>query len=179
MRAPLRNALTAAVVTAATGFLAAPAPVHAQEQEDEGPAPRYVTATVFDVPLDAREKVFPYMQEYVLPGMQLNPNVVNFRLLIHNWGSDASEVVFLTEYASFDDINAPCGTPCDEYFEEHPQPEEGDPGYEEFQEVQAMYLKYFSGHHDEIFMAPMDLAVVDGEVQGTVGPPEEDEGMDG
>lgn len=174
MRALLRSAMTVTATAVVVSLFAAPA--WAQAQEEEGPEPRYVTATIFDVPLEHRDEVFPYMEKYVLPATQLNPHVLNFRMLIHNWGSNASEVVLLSEYASFTDIGAECGTPCEEYFDAHPMPEEGDEGYEEFEKVQSMWLKYFSKHHDEIFLAPMEIAVVEGEVQGTVGPDEEEGG---
>lgn len=145
----------------------------AQEEEDEGPGQRYVTVTIFDMPLQIRDKVIPYMQKYVVPYFKLNPNIVTFRVLVHNWGSNASEMVYYSEYEEFEDINADCGQPCEDYEKEHPEPEEGDEGYEEFIEARDLYTKYFSGHHDEIYSVPMEAGKTEGEIIGTVGPPEE------
>lgn len=172
-----RIAHLAILTTAVVSLLGAPAVGLAQEQqeEEEGPGTRIVTATIFQVPFAERSKVFPFMREYFLPGIQLNPNVLNFRLLVHNWGSDASQVVLLSEYASLADIEAECGQPCEDYQAAHPEPEEGTPEREEFEERQAAFSKYYTRHRDEIYLANMEVAKVEGELMGPVGPPPEAE----
>ena len=155
--------------------LGAPAVGRAQQEEEEGPGTRVVTATIFQVPFTERSKVFPFMREYFLPFTQLNPKVLNFRVLVHNWGSDASQVVLLSEYASFADIEAECGQPCEDYQTAHPEPEEGTPEREEFEERQAAFSEYFGHHRDEIYLANMEVAKVEGELMGPVGPPPETE----
>lgn len=158
--------------------LSAPAALLAQEEE--GPGSRIVAVTSFQVPFGDRSTVIPYMVEYFLPGMQLNPNVIGLRVLFHNWGSDASQVIIVQEVEDFSDIEADCGQPCDDYFAEHPTPDEGDEGYEEYQEALELFNKYYAYHKDEIYVSPMFVAKVEGEMVGTVGPPpQEDEGDEG
>ncbi|PSQ51115.1 MAG: hypothetical protein BRD28_06095 [Bacteroidetes bacterium QH_10_64_37] len=152
----------------------------AQAQEEEDPGERYVALTTFEVPLHVRDTVIPYMQEYVVPLQRLNPNVVTFRVLAHRWGSDASQIALYREVEEFADVDSlsveDCGQPCEEYMKEPPEPEEGDEGYEEFQEAEQLYQEYNSDHQDQIYWAPMEAAKTEGEIHGTVGPPEEDEG---
>ncbi|MDX1673032.1 MAG: hypothetical protein R3211_11880, partial [Balneolaceae bacterium] len=140
-----------------------------QESEEE-PGERFAAVTIFDVPLHVRDKVIPYIIEYVEPGMRLNPNVVTFRVLIHRWGSNGSQMIYYREYENFGDINAECGAPCEEYRKEHPAPKEGEEGYEDYKEAQKLYDKYFSDHHDEIYWIPMEAAKTEGKNIGTVGP---------
>lgn len=161
------------------GALAPPALAQEEEPEEEaeeGPGQRYATVTTFELPLKVRGQVVPYIQEHVVPLQRLNPHVVTFRVLTHNWGSNASELVFYAEYEEFADIDADCGQPCEDYREEHPTPEEGDEGYEEFQEAERLYQEYYGEHRDEIYAVPMEAAKTEGENLGTVGPPEEEEG---
>ena len=148
-------------------------------QENEGPGSRVITVTRFDVPFKDRSTLIPWMQEYVLPFTQLNPKIRNFRVLFHHFGSDPSQIVILAEYDDFADIEA-CGAPCKEYMEAHPHPEEGDEGYEEDQAASELFSKYYGKHQDDIYTAPLEFAIVEGEPQGTIGPKpdnEEDGGM--
>lgn len=141
----------------------------AQAQEAEIPT-RVVAVTTFDVPFLDRAQVVSFLEEYFLPGYQLNPNVKNFRMLTHNWGSNASQVILVAEYDSFAAIDAECGQPCDAYFEQHEAPEEGEAGYAEYQEKADAFSKYYAAHSDEIYSTNMNRAVVEGRMQGTVGP---------
>ena len=150
----------------------------AQDGDDEGPGNRIVTVTSFSLPFQHRSTVIPWMVKYVLPGTQLNPAVITSRLLFHNWGSDAADVVLVAEYADWADIDADCGQPCDDYDAANPEPEEGEEGYEAYEEAQALFSKYFSRHRDEIYAAPMGMAKVEGEMMGPVGGPEDDEDDD-
>jgi len=140
---------------------------------DEGPEPRVMTVTTFDVPWQDRGEVFPFMRKYVLPTTQLNPKVINFRVMIHNWGSDASQVVIAAEYARFEDIQAECGQPCDDYEKAHAAPKEGEDGYDAFVQARDLFLKYYGRHRDEIYVSFMDGARVEGTMMGTVGLPED------
>jgi hypothetical protein len=135
-----------------------------------------VTATSVEVPFgDDRAKFISFLEEYFLPGIQLHPKVKNFRMLNHNWGSNASAIVLVAEYDTFADIEAECGQPCDDYFAQHEAPEEGDAGYEEYQEKLAVFNKYYAKHSDEIYSTNMNRAVVEGRMQGRVGPAAESE----
>lgn len=169
-KARLCTVVCAAAVGAA---LALPATGHAQEEE--GPGTRVFTVTSFDVPFNDRPVVFPYMIEQVFPASQLNPKVINFRVALHNWGSDASQVLMISEYSDISEIESDCGKPCDDYFDAHPAPKEGEEGYEDYQKAQQLFNKYYAHHSDEIYVSPMDLAKVEGEMMGTVGGAEEGE----
>lgn len=151
-------------------LVAAPAAAQQGEQQ-QAPSPRVVTVTSFDVPYQARAKVFPFMREYVLPATQLKPKVLNFRVMLHNWGSDAGQVVMVAEYASFADIEAECGKPCDDYYAAHPEPKKGDDGYDAYVEARDLFSRFYGHHHDEIYQSFMNGAVVEGKVMGRVGPP--------
>ncbi|HYO46183.1 MAG TPA: hypothetical protein VEY33_05790 [Gemmatimonadota bacterium] len=150
---------------------------HARAQEEAEPPTRIVTATSFKVPFGAdRGNVIAFLTEYFMPLYQLNPNVRNFRLLNHRWGSDAMDFLIIAEYDDLAGIEAECGQPCDDYFAQHEAPEEGEPGYEEYREIEDAFTKAYQNHHDEIYVTRMDRAVVEGQMQGTVGPvPESDD----
>ena len=150
----------------------------AQAQEED-PGTRSVVIATFEVPYHVRDKVVPYIQEHEVPLQRLNPNVLTYRVLVHRWGSDGAELAYYWELEELADIDSlgveDCGQPCEEYRKEHPEPEEGDERYEEFKEAERLYQKYYSSHRDEIYVAPMEAAKTEGEIHGTVGPPEEDE----
>lgn len=148
-------------------------PQLAVAQDDDGPGTRTVTVTSFDVPFGQRGPVMDFIVNRLLPGTQLNPHVLTSRVLFHAWGSNADQIVMVVEYASLADADADCGQPCTDYFDANPEPEEGDDGYEEFVEGRDAFLKYYSRHTDEIYVAPMGLATTEGEVLGDVGTPDD------
>lgn len=163
--------LSGGLVCLVFGLVGADA-AHAQEQqEDEGPGMRYVTVTSFEVPFNDRPQVFQHILTRVLPATKLNPNVVNSRVLLHNWGSNASQVVMVAEYESWDAIEAECGQPCDDFYESNPVPEEGEEGYEAYRERLELFNEYYAKHRDEIYTSPMGGAKVEGELMGPVVPP--------
>lgn len=144
----------------------------AQETEPE-PEFRYITFTSFDVPFGERSTVIPFIEERFLPGILLDPKVKNFRMMTHNWGAKADEIVMIIEYENFEDIQGECA-PCDAYYEENPEPEEGDEGYEEYQEALDAFNRAYEKHRDEIYVARVDRrAILEGQRQGDVGAPEE------
>ena len=158
--------VTVAVLAVAVGS--------AQAQQAQNPT-RYVAVTTFDVPFTDRAKVVSFLEEYFFPGYQLNPKVRNFRMLTHNWGSNASQIALVAEFDTWGDIEADCGQPCDDYYAQHEAPEEGEAGYEEYREKSDLFSKYYAHHADEIYATNMNRAVVEGKMQGTVGPaPQED-----
>lgn len=159
---------TLIVAVFATLALSAFGPRNAEAQT--APTTRIVTSTSFNVPFQDRAKFFAFANEYFIPAVQLHPKVLNFRLLNHNWGSDGSQIIMVAEYASFNDIEADCGKPCDDYFAAHEAPEEGDAGYAEYQENLAVFNKYYSTHSDEIYATNMNRAVVEGRRATLVGP---------
>lgn len=170
-KARMCTVMCAAVVGAALAL-----PTGAVAQEEEGPGQRVMTVTSFDVPFNDRNVVLPFMMERIVPGTQLNPKVINFRVSFHNWGANADQVLMIAEYADFADIESDCGQPCDDYYDANPAPEEGEQGYEDFQKAQRLFNKYYAHHSDEIYVSPMGVAKVEGEMMGPVGGPEEEEG---
>jgi hypothetical protein len=164
-----RTALAACVCALAT--LVTFGYARAQEQE---PPTRIVTVTSFKVPFgEDRGNVIAFLTEYFLPGYQLNPHVRNFRLLNHRWGSDAMDFMIVAEYDDLAALDAECGQPCDDYFAQQ-VPEEGGEGTR-FRELQNAFNSAYQNHHDEIYVTRMDRAVVEGQMQGTVGPVAEDD----
>ena len=157
-------------------WIAASEPLLAQDGDD-GPGTRIVTVTSFDVPLGKRGDFMRFYRSRIAPASQLNPLVLNHRVLFHRWGSDAANMAVVNEYASFADIEADC-QPCDDWNDANPIPEEGTPEREEFDEMGEMFTKYYSHHHDEIYAAPMVFAKVEGTNMGPIGTPPDDDNDD-
>lgn len=151
------------------------APTSAFAQDDEGPENRVMTVTKLHVPFAARSTLVPWMQKYFFPAWQLNPNIINFRLMWHFWGKNAADMVLVAEYANWEAINADCGQPCDDWDEANPTPEEGEAGYEEYAKGLEMFQKYYGHHGDEIYTVIMDGSRVEGAIVGTVGPSDDDD----
>lgn len=148
-------------------------PAEAQQQNS-----RYVVVTSFDLPYGPdRGKALSYMNEYFLPGSQLNPRVRNSRVMIHQWGKNAMQVVLVEEYDNWNDIMAPCGQPCDDYNAQNAPPEEGEAGYAEYQEMVDVFFEAFSTHSDEIYTTNMNRAVSEGTRPALIGaaPPAADD----
>lgn len=76
----------------------------------------------------------------------------------------------MAEFDTWAAIEADCGKPCDDYYAAHPDPEEGDADYEAYRNGQAVFNKYYASHRDEIYSTNMDRAIVEGVMQGRVGP---------
>ncbi len=158
--------------------LAAVGSARAQNAQSPTPEIRYISVTSFDVPYGDRAVLVPWMEEYVLPYTQLNPKVLNFRYLTHDWGSDGSQVVLVAEYANFGDVNSDCGDACKAYNDAHKAPKKGEAGYDKYHAGEELFNKYFSKHSDEIYVTNMRRAVVNGKPMGTPGPqPASDDGM--
>lgn len=164
---PLAAAVALGLVVASTTSLTAQ-----EEAEAEEPGQRIVAITTFSIPHHVRDEVIPYMRRYVIPQNQLNPNVITFRLLIHRWGGDGTEMAFYREYADMAALDAPCGEPCATFRENHPEPEEGDEGYEAYQEAQRLWDKYFGPHEDEVYWTPLSEDRTEGEATGPIWPEE-------
>lgn len=173
------SSIRTCVSVGAAAALFAAVPGNAPAQEQEGPGSRVMTVTTFDVPIQHRSTVMPFIVQRVAPATQLNPRVLNFRIMMHNWGGNAAEVIMISEYADIADIEADCGQPCEEYFEANPDPVEGDEGYEEFQKARQLFQEYYSAHRDEIYSTPMMVAKVEGKMMGRVGGPEQGGGGSG
>ncbi|MEN8375350.1 MAG: hypothetical protein ABFS34_07875 [Gemmatimonadota bacterium] len=139
-------------------LLLIPIGVTAQDDDDdEGPEIRYLTTSQFHLAYgDDRQAVMWWVDSVSVPINEMDPNVLWSRVAVHNYGPNGGDVVFMSEYADWASINAPC-EPCDEWFEER-QPEEGTPEREEWDANLATFLKYYSTHEDQIFSINMDRA---------------------
>jgi hypothetical protein len=170
-----KTAWVAFALVMVVGLIGAPA-VFAQD--DDGPSNRIMTVTTFKMPFGDRGTVLPWMEQYFHPNALLNPNVINYRWMVHNWGSSAAAVVIAAEYADWADIQAECGQPCDDWQEANPVPDEGTPEREEYDKAQALFNKYYAHHSDEIYVSLMEEAKTEGRVVGTVGRGEDDDDDD-
>ena len=96
-----------------------------------------------------------WVRDVMVPLTKLNDAVVSYRVANHAYGT-GGQVVFITEYASWDAINAPC-EPCNAAFEEM-RPEEGTPEREVWDENLAAFLAAYSHHQDETYAVNMDTS---------------------
>jgi hypothetical protein len=140
----------------AFALLTIPDASHAQD-DDAQPEFRYVTTSSFRVPFgDERQRAMVWIDSVMVPTARLIPNVLAFRVATHNWGSNSNDIVLMTEYPSFEAINADC-EPCAEWFETR-QPAEGTPERETWDGWLADFLTAYSGHRDEIYVVNMNRA---------------------
>ena len=133
-----------------------PASLPGQQAETE-PEIHYLAVATFHVPFnDDRAKVLWWIDSVMVPTNKMNPDVLSFRMGNHIYGSRGGDMILMTEYADWPAINADC-EPCSAWFENR-QPAEGTPERETWDEALAMFLKYFTGHHDEIYTINMARA---------------------
>jgi hypothetical protein len=135
-------------------LVAAPGNALAQDDGEMPPTIHYVTTSTFHVTYgDALTPVMEFIREVMVPANRMNPDVVSFRVAQHSFGT-GGEVVLITEYASWDAINATC-EPCDAAFEEW-QGEEGSPQREASDAKLEAFLAEYSVHQDEMYTVNMD-----------------------
>ncbi len=143
-------------LTALTAVLAL-GPLSAVAQQADEPETHIMTITTFYVPLGLeREAVMDYIDEYVVPPAKGDPNVLGFRVAVHNWGTNQRNVWLMTEYESLAALDA-SNEWGNAWFEEN-YPEgsaEREAADKAFEEV---YAPYFSKHTDNIVVVNMDRA---------------------
>ncbi len=148
----IRYALGALALT----LFAIPAPVLAQD--DEEPEVRYITTSSFDVPMGPeRQKVMTFIRNVMAPMAKVNPNLLSFRVAIHDYGTDSRDIVLIREYASWAAIEADCGKPCDDLGEKI-RPAEGSDEAKAWQEAWQAFRDHYAQHRDEIYTYRVDLA---------------------
>ena len=141
-----------------TALVALPAVLTAQD--DEPPETRVLTISTAHMPSPGpeRQKLLRFIDRVIAPQARNNPNVLFYRVATHYWGSNSGDIVIVAEYADWASVEAPCGTPCQEWAEAN-IPEEGTPEREEFDEQAAAWRKYYLGKHsDEIYSVNMRRA---------------------
>ncbi len=147
--------LTLGAMACILGLAAAPVPAAAQAGQQAAPEMRYVTVTAFRVPLGPdRGAVMQWIEKWMVPPARLNPNVLSYRVAGHNYGNNASDVMIIAEYPSWEAIEADCA-PCDEWFRANPFPKEGTPERKAHDEMLATFLKYYSTHADQLLQVNM------------------------
>ena len=118
---------------------------------------RIVTISSFRVPLGTdRQAVLDYMGKWMVEPARLNPNVLSYRIIQHFYGSNASDMAIVAEYPNWAAITADCAA-CDAWFQAN-MPPEGTPERKAVDEAQALFLKYYGTHTDQIYNANMALA---------------------
>jgi hypothetical protein len=145
------SARTRSIAVAVVGLWVVPAAVVAQA----APAPEvhYLTVTRFQAPQGAdRDKVMMWIDTVMVPQARINPNVTSFHVANHNWGANSNEIVLISEYPSWAAIEAECA-PCDKWNEEN-EPKAGTPEAKKWEEIGAVFGKYYGGHADEIYAIP-------------------------
>lgn len=121
------------------------------------PELRYVTTTRFEVPAGPeRQKVLMWIDSVMVPQARMNPNVLEYRVIIHNWGHNSNDVLIVAEYPSWTAIEAPCPA-CDKWAQSQER-KAGTPERAKWDELGSTFGKYFAGHVDEIYVADMSRA---------------------
>lgn len=149
MSRPTAVFLAAVSLASVSGLRAQAAPAQAEF--------RVLTISSFRVPLgEDRTRVLEYMEKWMVPPAKMNPNVLSYRIGQHWYGSNSSDVVIVAEYPNWAAVTATC-QPCQEWTQTN-TPKEGTPERQAFNEAQALFLKYYSTHADQIFTMPTRLA---------------------
>jgi hypothetical protein len=149
---PARQCLAAAMTVA----LATTA-ISAQAAQQQAPAMHVITISSFKVPLgEDRQKVVDYLRKWMVEPARMNPHVLSYRVIQHMYGSDAGDVAIMGAYENWAAVTAPC-EPCNAWMQQN-LPAEGTPARKAVDDAQALFLKYYSNHSDQVFVSPLDLA---------------------
>jgi len=152
----MRMLTTTLLALTAGALTAAPA---AAQAAAAGQQPNFhvVTVSTFRVPLGPdRPTVIGYIRKWMAGPAKLNPKVVSYRVLQHWYGANAGDMAIAVEYASWADVTAPC-EPCQQWFQEN-MPAEGTPERKAVDEAQALFIKYYGSHQDNIYTMDMSMA---------------------
>ncbi|HKY59653.1 MAG TPA: hypothetical protein VJP59_01460 [Gemmatimonadota bacterium] len=134
-------------------ILGVPGTTLGQEQE---PEIRTLTITAFTIPLGQGEKFNEYVDTYIIPSAQADPNVLSFRFARHHYGGGKANAWFIAEYASLEGLYQSEEFQNNWYEEHFP---EGTPEREAADKAtQEDFLPFFSDHSDEIASVNMNRA---------------------
>jgi hypothetical protein len=155
MKVPTRMSAAALFIAAAC----APAIGHAQTSAQE-PAQevRFVTVSKFAMPHDTTQRrlVMMVIDSIMVPQARMDPNVLSYRVLTHNWGADSNDILIMVEYPSWAAIEATCAA-CDEWIQSK-TPAVGTPERARWDAMGAAFQRAYQGHSDEIYSAQMRRA---------------------
>ncbi len=134
-----RFTVLAALLMAAAALTLAPAPVLAQDDEEE-PDINYITVTYIKMPATQdRQKAMQWIDQVMAPVAKLDSNVLWYRVATHNWGGNSKDVVIMAEYDEWADLEADCPA-CEAWFDEN-QPAEDTPEREEWDAMAETFFK--------------------------------------
>lgn len=132
-------------------------PVSARAQDAE-PQVRYITTSTFDAPMGPeRQQVMTFIRNVMAPMAKVNPNILSFRVAVHDYGTDSRDIVLIREYASWEAIEAECGKPCDD-LNEQIRPAEGSDEEKEWRAAWEAFRDHYATHRDEIYTYRVDLS---------------------
>jgi hypothetical protein len=119
---------------------------------------RYVTITKFQMPRDTADMRLLMMaiDSVMVPQARMNPNVLSYRVLTHNWGANSSDILIMAEYPNWAAIEAECQA-CDQWLQSK-MPAEGTPERAQWNAMGSAFQRAYAGHSDEIYAAQMRRA---------------------
>jgi hypothetical protein len=119
---------------------------------------RYVTVTRFELPQDTADRRLLMMaiDSFMVPLARMNPNVLSYRVLTHNWGANSNDILIMAEYPTWAAIEADCPA-CDQWAEAQ-TPAEGTPERARWNAMGSAFQRAYAGHSDEIYAAQMRRA---------------------
>jgi hypothetical protein len=127
----------------------------AQEPQQEV---HYVTVSKFALPQDTTQRrlVLMAIDSVLVPQARMDPNVLSYRVLTHNWGANSSDILIMAEYATWAAIEAECAA-CVQWLQSK-TPAAGTSERARWDAMGAAFQRAYDGHSDEIFSAQMRRA---------------------
>jgi hypothetical protein len=153
------NISTRTLASALFLLACAPAIGNAQTPAQQPPQEvRYVTVSKFAMPRDTAQRrlVMMSIDSVMVPQARMDPNVLSFRVLTHNWGANSNDILIVAEYANWSAIEAECAA-CDQWLQSK-TPAAGTPERTRWDAMGAAFQRAYEGHSDEIYAAQMRRA---------------------
>jgi hypothetical protein len=145
----------------ALGLLAifAPSIAHAQTPAQQPQQEvHYVTISKFAMPQDSTQRrlLMMVIDSVMVPQARMDPNVLSYRVLTHNWGANSNDILIMAEYASWAAIEAECAA-CVQWLQSK-TPAVGTPERAHWDAMGDAFQRAYQGHSDEIYAAQMRRA---------------------
>jgi hypothetical protein len=131
--------------------LCMPAAASAQAQ----PEVRYLTVSKFQMPADSMQRrlVMLNIDSVMVPYARMDPNVLSYRVLTHNWGADSDDILIVAEYGSWSAIEAVCDA-CNTWVTSK-TPAAGTQERARWDAMGDAFARAYAGHADEIYASPV------------------------
>jgi len=119
---------------------------------------RYVTVSKFAMPQDTAQRrlVMMAIDSVMVPQARMNPSILSYRVLTHNWGANSNDLLIMVEYPDWAAIEAECAA-CDQWVQSK-TPAAGTPARARWDAMGAAFASAYQGHSDEIYAAQMRRA---------------------